>query len=75
MSDEVFLDRLGNKLEIGDKVLLLQIPILSEHEFIEGEVLQFSPKKVKVIAYIKDRYGTGCKKEVLRFCNQLVKVN
>lgn len=75
MSDEVFLDRLGNKLEIGDKVLLLQIPILSEHEFIEGEVLQFLPKKVKVRAYIRDRYGTGGKKEVLRFCNQLVKVN
>lgn len=71
MSDQ--LDRLGNPLSVGDKVLLLQIPVLREHEFIVGEILQFTDKKVKVRAYIRSRYSAG-EMVVFRFKEQLIKV-
>lgn len=69
-------DRLGNSIEVGDTVLLLQVPIIGDHEFIFGKVLQLSKKKVKIVTTKRERYGCDIEDAtVLRYPDQVIKVN
>lgn len=68
------VDRLGFELAVGDEVLLLQVPVIGEHEFIFGKILQFTPKKVKIETTKKDRWSKPTVTTVLRYGNQLIKV-
>ena len=74
MTDEIILDRIGNNLSVGDLVLFLQTPIIGEHEFISGKILQFGKKKVKIEATVRrSRFSEPRKTEVLRYPEQLIK--
>lgn len=66
-------DRLGIPLAVGDEVLLLQVPVIGDHEFIFGKVLTFGKKKVKIEVTIKDRWGSSRNTQVLRYPDQLIK--
>lgn len=66
-------DRQGNTLAVGDSVLLLQIPVIGDHEFILGKVLQFTKKKVKIEVTKRDRWGSTGNVEVLRYPDQIFK--
>ena len=66
-------DRLGNNLEVGDSVLLLQVPVIGDHEFVLGKVLQFTAKKVKIEVLKRDRWSEASVCEVLRYPEQLIK--
>lgn len=42
------LDRVGNAIAVGSKVLILKTPVKTDHEFIEGVVVKVGSKKVSV---------------------------
>lgn len=70
------VDRLGRELSVGDEVLLLQVPVIGDHEFIIGKVLQFTPKKVKIETKVKGRWSRKDPEvtTVLRYGDQLIKI-
>lgn len=69
----IVCDRLGIPLEVGDTVLLLQVPVIGDHKFIFGKVLTLGKKKVKIKAVVRDRWGSSRETDVLRYPDQLIK--
>lgn len=63
----------GVELEVGQKVIVLQVPVIGEHRFIHAEVKSISSKTVLVEGFFHDRLIRGLtKKEVRRYGHQII---
>lgn len=66
------LDRLGKVVAVGSKVLVLQVPIVGQHEFVNAVVTKLTPKMVYVEYRHKDRWGDNGNREFKRYYNQVI---
>lgn len=66
-----------NNIEIivGQKVLILEVPIAGQHKFVEGEVIKLTDKQVVLESKMKDRWGGTRLREVKRYADQVIVVN
>lgn len=63
----------GVELEVGQKVIVLQVPVVGEHQFIHAEVKSISPKTVLVDGLFRDKWIGGLtRKEVRRYGHQII---
>lgn len=66
------LDRLGKVLEVGSKVLVLQVPVVGQHEFVEATVTRLTSKSVYVEYLHKDRWGSNRLRAFKRYPDQVI---
>lgn len=68
------LSRNGLELEVGAKVLVLQVPIVGSHEFVDATVVRLTSKQVVVEYLHKDRWGSNGMREFKRYPEQVIVV-
>ena len=63
----------GVELEVGQKVIVLQVPVIGEHQFVHAEVKSISHKTVLVEGFFHERWIRGLtRKEVRRYAHQII---
>ena len=59
------------ELLVGQRVWILEVPIVGQHKFIEGIVTKLTEKQVVIEAIMKDRWSDVRKREVKRYPDQV----
>lgn len=59
------------ELLVGQRVWILEIPIVGQHKFVEGVITKLTEKQVVIEAVMKDRWGDVSKREVKRYPDQV----
>lgn len=59
------------ELLVGQRVWILEIPIVGQHKFVEGVITKLTEKQVVIEAVMKDRWGDVRKREVKRYPDQV----
>lgn len=63
------------EITVGQKVLILEVPIVGQHKFVEGEVIKITDKQVVIESKMKDRWGDTRLREVKRYADQVIIFN
>ena len=64
MMNNTHTDFVGNKLNIGDTICIVEIPIVNRHKLLKGVILGFTKCGIKVEVYTYDHksdYGVNSK--------------
>lgn len=64
MLNETRTDFIGNMLNIGDTICIVEIPIVNRHKLLKGVIIGFTKCGVKVEVYTHDHksdYGVNSK--------------
>lgn len=59
------------ELLVGQRVWILEVPIVGQHKFVEGVITKLTEKQVVIEAVMKDRWGDVRKREVKRYPDQV----
>ena len=59
------------ELLVGQRVWILEVPIVGQHKFVEGIITKLTEKQVVIEAVMKDRWGDVRKREVKRYPDQM----
>ena len=59
------------ELLVGQRVWILEVPIVGQHKFVEGIVTKLTEKQVVIEAIMKDRWSDVRKREVKRYPDQV----
>ena len=59
------------ELLVGQRVWILEVPIVGQHKFVEGVVTKLTEKQVVIEAIMKDRWSDVRKREVKRYPDQV----
>lgn len=65
------LSKNGIELTSGQKVWLLEVPIVGQHRFVEGVITKLTEKQAVIETKMKDRWSDVNKREVKRYPNQV----
>ena len=65
------LSKNGIELTSGQKVWLLEVPIVGQHRFVEGVITKLTEKQAVIETEMKDRWGDIRKREVKRYPDQV----
>ena len=59
------------ELLVGQRVWILEVPIVGQHKFVEGVISKLTEKQVIIEAVMKDRWSDFRKREVKRYPDQV----
>ena len=59
------------ELLVGQRVWILEVPVVGQHKFVEGVITKLTDKQVVIEAVMKDRWGDVRKREVKRYPDQV----
>ena len=59
------------ELSVGQRVWILEVPVVGQHKFVEGIVTKLTDKHVVIEAVMKDRWCDVRKREVKRYPDQV----
>lgn len=59
------------ELSVGQRVWILEVPIVGQHKFVEGVITKLTGKQVVIEAVMKDRWSGLTKREVKRYPDQV----
>ena len=60
------------ELLVGQRVWILEVPVVGQHKFVEGVITKLTDKQVVIEAVMKDRWGDVRKREVKRYPDQVI---